>query len=42
MKRGLRKGGEFLDELNEYKFVNKVAVARSCSYMQRFCFELPY
>ena len=35
MKLGLRKDGQFLDELNDCKCVNKVASARSCFCKQR-------
>jgi hypothetical protein len=36
MKLGLRKDGQFLDELHDYTFVSKVAAARSCFYKERF------
>jgi len=36
MKLELCKDGQFLDELNDCKFVNMVAAARSCFYKQRF------
>jgi hypothetical protein len=36
MKLGLPNGGQFLDDLNDCKFVNKVGAARSCFYKQHF------